>query len=161
MRQKRRGLRLGQLKINVGRVTAGRPFQPAGLGTRRVNRYFVIGDCVKPYIIPIFIAHRGCPHQCVFCDQRKITGVKSDLGAVEIAAIIGDHLAKMAKRREVEVAFYGGSFTALPGAAQEELLTPAKSALDRGKIHRIRVSTRPDAIDEKAVRRLIDYGVST
>lgn len=116
---------------------------------------------MKRYIIPIFIPHLGCPHQCVFCDQRTITGRQAPPGVDAVAAVIEANLASLRQPRFIEVAFYGGSFTALPAARQEELLTPAKARLDAGRVHAIRVSTRPDAVDEAVTARLKAYGVAT
>jgi histone acetyltransferase (RNA polymerase elongator complex component) len=116
---------------------------------------------MKRYIIPIFIPHEGCPHQCVFCDQRTITGHRPPPDAAAVAADIDTHLARLTEPRLVEIAFYGGSFTALPATRQEELLAPAKACLDAGTAHAIRLSTRPDAVDDAVTTRLKNYGVAT
>lgn len=116
---------------------------------------------MKHYIIPIFIPHHGCPHQCVFCDQRTITGIARPPGGTEVAALLAARLAAPRPAGEWEIAFYGGSFTCLPADRQSELLAPAKAALDRGQVGAIRVSTRPDAVDPTTVSRLAAYGVAT
>ncbi|MDF2635769.1 MAG: Radical domain protein [Pelosinus sp.] len=116
---------------------------------------------MKHYIIPIFIPHYGCIHSCVFCNQRKITGRDNPVRFQEVATIIDEHLARITEKRYIEVAFYGGSFTALPLKMQSELLEPAHKALTDGKIHNIRLSTRPDCITREIVDNLIKYGVST
>lgn len=116
---------------------------------------------MKHYIIPIFIPHSGCLHSCIFCNQRKITGKESPVNPKEIAIIINKHLAGITENRHIEVAFYGGSFTALPLEMQSELLEPAYQALKRSEIHTIRLSTRPDCITNEIVENLIKYGVST
>jgi len=115
---------------------------------------------MRRYIIPIFIPHYGCRHQCVFCDQTAITGVRHQIDGKEVAAIIASHLSQVNPERKVEIAFYGGSFTALPAEIQVDLLAPAKTALDQGYATAIRVSTRPDAMDARTAERLIHYGVS-
>jgi histone acetyltransferase (RNA polymerase elongator complex component) len=115
----------------------------------------------KRYIIPIFIPHYGCPHQCIFCDQRTITGSRRMAQAEDVVSRLREHLSMINHPRAVEIAFYGGSFTALDADKQVELLTPAKAALDAGEAQAIRLSTRPDAIDNEKVERLINYGVST
>ncbi|MCE5286640.1 MAG: radical SAM protein [Pelosinus sp.] len=115
---------------------------------------------MKHYIIPIFIPHYGCKHQCVFCNQRKITGLDTPVGPDEVANIIDEHLAMITKPRHVEAAFYGGSFTALPLKMQTLLLQPAFQALKTGKIHAIRLSTRPDAITPEILKNLLALGVS-
>lgn len=116
---------------------------------------------MKHYIIPIFIPHHGCTHSCIFCNQRKITGKELPVKSQEIATIINKHLTEITEKRYIEVAFYGGSFTALPLEKQSELLEPAYQALKHGKIHAIRLSTRPDCISNEIVENLIKYGVST
>ncbi len=116
---------------------------------------------MKHRIIPIFIPHYGCPHRCVFCDQRTITGVAAPPGGAEVAAIIAACTAGPRREGEWEAAFYGGSFTCLPPARQRELLAPAKAALDRGEIVAIRLSTRPDAVDASIVALLKAFGVGT
>ena len=79
---------------------------------------------MKHYIIPLFIPHFGCPHTCVFCNQRKITGMDTNVTAAQVEEIIHRHLSQITRPYVVEAAFYGGSFTALPLERQRELLTP-------------------------------------
>ncbi|EAX48707.1 Radical SAM domain protein [Thermosinus carboxydivorans Nor1] len=118
-------------------------------------------EVMKHYIIPIFIPHYGCHHRCIFCNQRKITGVETSVTAEEVGKIIAIHLARLTLPRYVEVAFYGGSFTALSPAVQRALLQPASEALRNGRIQAIRVSTRPDCISLEIVDNLVRFGVST
>ena len=115
----------------------------------------------KRYIIPIFIPHYGCPHSCVFCNQHRITGKITTVDAADIQNTMDYHLPPITPDRLIEVAFYGGSFTALPGAIQQRLLYPAKQAFREGRIHGIRVSTRPDAITEEIVQLLSENNVTT
>ncbi|MFA7661442.1 MAG: radical SAM protein [Anaerovoracaceae bacterium] len=108
-------------------------------------------------IIPIFITHKGCPHQCVFCNQHQITGGKKQ----DPEQIIHRYLSTL-KREELhhlELAFYGGSFTAIPEEEQEYCLKLAKSYKDRGIITAIHLSTRPDYMGEKVLDRLCRYEV--
>ena len=107
-------------------------------------------------IIPIFVPHAGCPNNCVFCNQKRISGSLFSPSAETVR----DTLAKLPSGAGYELAFYGGSFTAIPDEKQEELLSAAKDALDRGAICSIRVSTRPDAIDSGKLERLRRHGVS-
>ena len=116
---------------------------------------------MKHYIIPIFIPHYGCTHACVFCNQQKITGQATPATAEEVTGIIDEHLGRITAKRHIEVAFYGGSFTALDINVQSELLAPAYNALQCGKIHAIRLSTRPDCINDTIVQNLLAFGVST
>ena len=116
---------------------------------------------MKHFIIPVFIPHFGCTHQCVFCNQKKITGSSATrLSGKDVADLIELHLARLDRPRRVEVAFYGGSFTALSLNYQRELLAPAAQAQQEGRIHAIRLSTRPDAISSDILQQLISYGVS-
>ena len=109
-------------------------------------------------ILPIFIPHAGCPHQCVFCNQKTISGQK-------LAAVAGakEQLARWRSwlRPSVanEAAFYGGSFTGLPLELQEELLTLTAALLAEGFIGSVRLSTRPDYIDEERLQLLQQHGV--
>ena len=115
---------------------------------------------MKHYIIPIFIPHYGCRHACVFCNQRKITGVETDVTPGRVRESIAWHLARIDQARVVEVAFYGGSFTALPEAMQRALLAPASEALRAGRVQGIRLSTRPDSISAEGLALLLEHGVS-
>lgn len=116
---------------------------------------------MKRYIIPVFIPHYGCIHSCIFCNQKKITGRDTPVSFQEVQAIIDEHLARITEERRIEVAFYGGSFTALSLKIQAELLKPAYQALVSQKIHAIRLSTRPDCINREIVDHLMQFGVST
>ena len=116
---------------------------------------------MKTSIIPIFIPHIGCPYRCVFCNQWRITGRRGVPDGNAVARTIKEYVTSAAEERHWEVAFYGGSFTAIPMALQEELLAPAYEALQQGRIQAIRCSTRPDCIDEEILSRLKWYGLST
>lgn len=115
----------------------------------------------KHYIIPIFVPHFGCPHDCVFCNQKKITGLSTDITSVEVGNIIEEHLKSFKKDSFIEVAFYGGSFTAIDIDIQSQLLEVPYSYKLGGKIDEIRISTRPDAIDIKILNNLKKFGVDT
>lgn len=115
---------------------------------------------MKTSIIPIFIPHIGCPYRCVFCNQWRITGRRGVPDGNAVARTIKEYVTSAAEERHWEVAFYGGSFTAIPMALQEELLAPAHEALQQGRIQAIRCSTRPDCIDEEILSRLKRYGLS-
>jgi histone acetyltransferase (RNA polymerase elongator complex component) len=112
-------------------------------------------------IIPVFIPHASCPEQCVFCDQKKITGV-----AVYDLDTVKDTIEKCIRSfkedgKKGEIAYYGGSFTAIPEDTQVELLKVGKARINSGAVESIRVSTRPDYIDSKTLTRLKEYGVKT
>lgn len=109
-------------------------------------------------IIPIFIPHAGCPHQCVFCNQKTISGQKT--AAVEGAKEqINKWLKWVKPSLENEAAFYGGSFTGLDLALQKELLALTDELLDCKVIGGVRLSTRPDYIDEERLELLRAHGV--
>jgi histone acetyltransferase (RNA polymerase elongator complex component) len=111
--------------------------------------------------VPFFISHQGCPQTCVFCDQRTISGSAGQLpGSVGIASKI--RLWKQsAGNRSLEVAFFGGTFTALPPDIQDQLLDPVQPFLNSGEVAGVRLSTRPDSLDVPTVRRLAEKGVRT
>ena len=112
--------------------------------------------------IPIFIPHLGCPHHCVFCDQKKITGQQGEVTLSQAEEIIEKHLATIRLPREqIEIAYFGGSFTAIPTEKQEAYLLLANRYLDEGRVGGIRISTRPDAIDHDTLKRLQAYRVKT
>ncbi|WHH59416.1 radical SAM protein [Petroclostridium sp. X23] len=116
----------------------------------------------KNYIIPIFVPHKGCPHDCIFCNQKKITGSRDDINAATVESIINKYLDTIPRKDAViEVAFYGGSFTGIPQETQIELLLAAKRFKDQDRIQGIRLSTRPDYIDEHIVELLKQMGVTT
>lgn len=111
--------------------------------------------------VPFFISHQGCPHTCVFCDQRVISGSLGDIPTAEnLLAKIGAW-QQTAGDRPLEVAFFGGTFTALPVAVQDQLLQALQGLLASGEIRSVRISTRPDCIDDATVRRLAQQGVTT
>lgn len=112
---------------------------------------------VPRQILPFFIPHLGCPHRCVFCDQQGISGAASYPRQEEVQAAI----AGWREETVPEIAFYGGSFTALSESWQEYFLRPAHQALLAGKISGIRVSTRPDAVSSATLALLRRWGVDT
>lgn len=115
----------------------------------------------RAYIVPVFVPHWGCPHACVFCNQRRISGANKPATAGDVKNAIQQAAAFLPKGGKRQLAFYGGSFTAIPASDQEALLGAAKEALDRGEIDAVRLSTRPDAIDDTVLARLKRYGVET
>ena len=112
-------------------------------------------------VIPVFVPHLGCPHQCVFCDQRRISGSAESASAETVRQAISSAAALPRSGAKRQLAFYGGSFTAVPSALQEELLAVAAEAIARGELDAIRLSTRPDAIDDEVLARLRRFGVET
>nr|WP_300005387.1 radical SAM protein [Tissierella sp.] len=115
----------------------------------------------KHYIIPIFVPHLGCPHDCIFCNQRKIASSITDVTAKEVEETIERYLAYFRKDSFIEVAFYGGSFTAIDINIQKNLLTIPLKYKNQGIIDEIRLSTRPDAIDKSILDHLKEFKVDT
>ena len=117
---------------------------------------------MRCYNIPIFVPHEGCPFDCIFCNQRKITGQDTKATREEVFKIIEEHLETLPDgEKYVEAAFFGGSFTGISAQKQCELLGAAKEYKDKGKIQGIRLSTRPDYISDEILKRLKEYGVTT
>lgn len=115
---------------------------------------------MKKYNIPIFIPHEGCPHDCVFCNQRKITGVETTVTPEDAEEIIRKYLEFLPRgQKSIEVAFFGGSFTGLPPELQEEFYKIANKF--RPYIDGIRVSTRPDYINDEILETAKQYGITT
>lgn len=109
-------------------------------------------------IIPVFIPHLGCRHDCVFCNQKRISGALRPASAQDVTREIEAGLSRC--RRPAQLAFYGGSFTAIPVSEQLALLGAAQPYLRSGELESIRLSTRPDAIDIHTLERLRGHGVS-
>ena len=117
---------------------------------------------MKHYIIPIFVPHLGCPNDCVFCNQKSISGQQKMITKEEIKNTIDFYLENIKdKQAKKEVAFFGGSFTGIDVEKQEEFLQTAYGYIKKGKIDSIRISTRPDYIDKTILKRLKKYKVKT
>ena len=108
--------------------------------------------------IPVFIPHLGCPNQCVFCNQRTISGV-SEFKPENLRSIIDEALSTLDENTEAEIAFFGGSFTGIDFSLMTSLLEIAYSYVKLGMVKSIRCSTRPDYINEKILDTLKKYGV--
>lgn len=116
----------------------------------------------KEYIIPIFVPHLGCKKCCTFCNQRTISGEKKQVTAEDVTKTIEYYLNNFKdENKYVEVAFFGGSFTAIEREKQEELLTAVQPYIKNKKVDSIRLSTRPDAIDKSILKMLKKYHVKT
>lgn len=112
------------------------------------------------YVIPIFVPHEGCPHQCVFCNQNIITGSLTKVDSDFVNNTVSEYLETMDHKNSViEVSFYGGTFTAIPISKQNELLEVALKYKKENKIDFIRLSTRPDYIDDMILQNLKNHSV--
>lgn len=116
---------------------------------------------MKTATVPFFISHQGCPHTCIFCDQRSISGSPGKLPTADEIRTKITEWRQAANERPLEVAFFGGTFTALPESVQEQLLDPLQPLLASGELRSVRISTRPDCIDAGTVQRLAHRGVKT
>ena len=113
----------------------------------------------KRYVIPVFVPHLGCPQNCVFCNQRRISGSEEPATAETVRRAIEESGRISPPGVHRELAFYGGSFTAIDRKKQEELLSAAAEFVEAG--NSVRLSTRPDCIDEGILKMLRSYGVET
>ena len=116
----------------------------------------------RPFIVPVFLPHAGCPHRCVFCDQAAITGQK----ALLTAACLHDHVHRYLHYRGdnrglTQIAFYGGNFLGLERESLMRLLQAASAFVDQGLVQGIRFSTRPDTITEENLDLLKGVPVTT
>ena len=117
----------------------------------------------KHAIIPIFIPHKGCPNECIFCNQKKITAHQKSVTVKDVEDIVETWLPTLQNRgiETIELSFFGGSFTGIPMDEQKAYLAVAKKYKGMGKIDKIHMSTRPDYINEEILDNLVSYGADT
>lgn len=116
--------------------------------------------------VAIFIPHNGCENQCSFCNQKNITGIKTQPTPNEVKNILEKAKndlknEKNKKFSKIQIAFFGGSFTAIDRDYMVSLLETASGFLNDGIFDGIRISTRPDKIDDEIIDILKYYGVKT
>ncbi|WP_066459657.1 elongator complex protein 3 [Anaerotruncus rubiinfantis] len=109
--------------------------------------------------LSIFVPHAGCPHRCSFCNQKSISGAADCPSGGDVIALCEAQAARM-QNREGEIAFFGGSFTAIDREYRTELLEAAAPFVHNGMFRGIRISTRPDCIDPETLAVLKSYGVT-
>lgn len=115
----------------------------------------------KHVTVPIFVPHLGCPHDCIFCNQKSITGVSSfdvseaDRKIENILSTVDPEIEKP------EIAFFGGSFTGIDRSLMMQLLDIGQKFIDSGRVSSMRCSTRPDYIDDEILSILKNYGMKT
>ena len=138
----------------------------------KINLSHELGLDIKKddtYIIPIFIPHRGCKNECVFCNQRKISGETRDVTEEDIRIEIDKYLAMYKDNtRKKQIAFFGGSFTGLDIEDQVRFLNVANEYIEKGLVENIRISTRPDYISELILKilkqknvKIVELGVQS
>lgn len=115
----------------------------------------------KHAIIPVFISHRGCPNDCVFCNQKKITARQGDVTKQDVINTIETYMSTLNDMdlECIEISFYGGSFTGIPMKEQNEYLSIAYEYKKKGIIDKIHMSTRPDYIDREILDNLKRFEV--
>lgn len=111
--------------------------------------------------ISIFVPHKGCPNNCSFCNQKAISGQEKPATQDDVSRAVNIALSHNCNPKNTEIAFFGGSFTAIEREQMVSLLTAAKCLLDKYGFAGIRVSTRPDFIDSEVLSVLKKYGVSS
>jgi histone acetyltransferase (RNA polymerase elongator complex component) len=119
-------------------------------------------NTAKIMIIPVFIMNDGCPHRCIFCNQSVTAGnYSSILTKDRFEKIVNSYLnSNSDNNRRIEIAFYGGNFTGLRRLLQENYLSWANYYFQKGLIQGIRISTRPDYINDEILSLLNKYNVS-
>lgn len=115
---------------------------------------------MKHVNVALFVPDEGCPNRCSFCNQKTISGKTKKLTAQDVSAAVKRALASDADCNKGEIAFFGGSFTAIDTDYMIRLLAAAKAYIDDGSFAGIRISTRPDCIDEEILDLLKYYGVT-
>lgn len=116
---------------------------------------------MKHFTIPVFVPELACPNRCVFCNQNSISGCYHQPDVNEVIDIIESRLKTLHRDVHIEVGFFGGNFTGIEEHLQQEYLSIAFKYLKEGKIHGIRLSTRPDYITIESLELLRQYGVTT
>jgi histone acetyltransferase (RNA polymerase elongator complex component) len=108
---------------------------------------------LSPVVVPVFVSNVGCPHRCIFCDQRQFS---DPVSPQDVPGIVSDFIASCDKAEERLrlIAFYGGTFTGIEEHLLEKYLDAASSLYNQGVIHGVKASTRPDMVSEEILGRL-------
>jgi len=117
----------------------------------------------KPFVVPIFIPHDGCPQRCVFCDQKRTTGQSEGFSSTDrLHAAIAQFLGyRRDRRRPTEIAFYGGNFLGMSPERIHFLLNLASTYVSQGAVQGVRFSTRPDTISSETLGLIAGFPVTT
>ena len=112
----------------------------------------------KQYVIPVFVPHLGCPNDCIFCNQKSISGQMKQITEEDVENTVKEFLNSFKEEKlYTEIAFFGGSFTGIDMELQEKLLKVAYKYVKNKQVDGIRISTRPDYIDKKKLKLLKKY----
>lgn len=111
--------------------------------------------------VAFFVPHAGCPHRCSFCDQNAISGAAQPPSPQQVRDTLEKALQQMGCPEQAEVAFFGGSFTAIGREAMLSLLQAAQGFVGPGRFRGIRISTRPDAIDSEILEFLKAHRITS
>ncbi len=111
--------------------------------------------------ISLFVPHQGCEHQCSFCNQKTISGTVKELTPEEVNETLLKAINDGVDSQNTEIAFFGGSFTAIDREYMISLLEVTKPYIENGSFCGIRISTRPDAIDTDVLDILKEYKVTS
>ena len=105
---------------------------------------------LSPIVVPVFVSHLGCPHRCIFCDQRQFSEpvLPEDIPDLVRAFIAG---SKHCNDRKRLIAFYGGSFTGIDSLLLERYLAKARELVEEGIVHGVKASTRPDMVTRELI----------
>jgi histone acetyltransferase (RNA polymerase elongator complex component) len=116
----------------------------------------------RHFTIPVFIPMEACPFQCIFCDQKRISGRTIVPSTGDVINIINQHLSTLPEKyAEIEVGFFGGTFTGLSGEKQRAYFDAVLPFIENGRVQGIRLSTRPDFISAEIIDLLREYPVGT
>lgn len=110
------------------------------------------------YIVPVFVPHAGCIHECTFCNQRLISG-QQQFNISNVQTQLVSFIERLPSDKPKQVALYGGSFTAIDMGVQREILQYISSVADKYNITSLRISTRPDCINTDNLSMLAQYKV--
>lgn len=111
--------------------------------------------------VAIFVPHNGCPNQCSFCNQNGITGCNTTVTRENVISAVETALHSRGYTDDAEIAFFGGSFTGIEPEYMQMLLSTAYEYVSKGLFKGIRISTRPDYINQEILDILKKYGVTS
>ena len=134
-----------------------------GRSTAASRGFATAAGAGRPFVIPVFLPHLGCPHHCAFCNQRAITRTEAVLPSpAQLQRMVETYLAYPVRRRNrIQIAFFGGNFLGLDPVSIRSLLAVAERFVASGAVDGIRFSTRPDTIDNRRLDIIEPYTVKT